>query len=118
MPTGIPSQPADESGRPLVGAAVESWRRAEAERRAAAEAREDIEALARVVCRMAAGALRMPAPDALAAIGAQAGIGGPRGRPAVPAGRRIPSGTSGAALGRAGAAARAGQLQARQPLRG
>lgn len=71
-----PEVPGDRTGRPLTGAALESWQRAEAERRAAVEAREDVAALARMVCRLAARGMSMPAPDALAAIGARSGPAG------------------------------------------
>ena len=77
MPTGTPNEPLDSNGRPLAGAALRVHLMKQAELDAAAAAREDIEALARVVCRMAARGLMMPAPDALAVLGAQ---GGPRGR--------------------------------------
>ena len=73
MPTGIPNEPLDSNGRPLASAALRVHL---AEVQAAAAAREDIEALARVVCRMAARGLMMPAPDALAVLGAQGGPGG------------------------------------------
>ena len=73
MPTGIPNEPLDSNGRPLASAALRVHL---AEVQAAAQAREDIEALARVVCRMAARGLMMPAPDALAVLGAQGGPGG------------------------------------------
>ncbi len=76
MPTGTPSEPADERGRPLFGAALEAHLRKQAELDAAAGYAEDIKAVARIVCRLAGRALRMPAPDALAALGAQAGNGG------------------------------------------
>jgi hypothetical protein len=76
MPTGELKEPLDSNGRPLKGRALEYHLRKQAEVQAAAQAREDIEALARVVCRMAARGLMMPAPDALAVLGAQGGPGG------------------------------------------
>ena len=76
MPTGTPNEPLDSNGRPLAGAALRVHLMKQAELDAAAAAREDIEALARVVCRMAARGLMMPAPDALAVLGAQGGPGG------------------------------------------
>ena len=105
MPTGELKEPLDSNGRPLKGRALEYHLRKQAEVQAAAQAREDIEALARVVCRMAARGLMMPAPDALAVLGAQGGPRGPRGRAAVPAGGRLPPGAPGAAVGRGGPAA-------------
>ena len=71
-----PHGPLDTNGRPLAGAALRVHLMKQAELDAAAAAREDIEALARVVCRMAARGLMMPAPDALAVLGAQGGPGG------------------------------------------
>jgi hypothetical protein len=76
MPTGVPEVPRGGDGRPLTGAALDVHLRRQAELAAAAAYAEDIKALARTVCRLAAGALRLPAPDALAAIGVQAGNGG------------------------------------------
>ena len=76
MPSGVPEVPRGGDGRPLSGAALDVHLRRQAELAAAAGYAEDIRAMARTVCRMAAGALRMPAPDALAALGAQAGNGG------------------------------------------
>ena len=76
MPTGELKEPLDSNGRPLKGRALEYHLRKQAEVQAAAQAREDIEALARVVCRMAARGLMIPAPDALAVLGAQGGPGG------------------------------------------
>jgi len=76
MPTGELKEPLDSNGRPLKGRALEYHLRKQAEVQAAAQAREDIEALARVVCRMAARGLMMSAPDALAVLGAQGGPGG------------------------------------------
>ena len=76
MPTGTPNEPLDSNGRPLASAALRVHLMKQAELDAAAAAREDIEALARVVCRMAARGLMMPAPDALAVLGAQGGPGG------------------------------------------
>jgi hypothetical protein len=76
MPTGELKEPLDSNGRPLKGRALEYHLRKQAELKAAAEAREDVGALARVVCRMAARGLMMPAPDALAVLGAQGGPGG------------------------------------------
>jgi hypothetical protein len=76
MPSGVPEAPRGGTGRPLTGAALDVHLRRQAELAAAAGYAEDIKALARTVCRLAVGVLRMPAPDALAALGAQAGNGG------------------------------------------
>jgi hypothetical protein len=76
MPTGTPNVPLDSRGRPLAGIALEVHLRKQAELAAAAEAREDVAALARVVCRLAARGLGLPAADALAALGVQAGPAG------------------------------------------
>ena len=76
MPTGTPHEPVDANGKPLGGAALESWRRAEAERRAAAEAREDVAALARVVCRLAGRVTGLPATDGVRAVASLAGQDG------------------------------------------
>jgi hypothetical protein len=76
MPSGTPSQPVDHRGKPLRGQALEGWRRKQAELAAAVEAREDIAALARMVCRLAARELGVPAPDALAVLGARDGASG------------------------------------------
>ena len=76
MPTGTPEVPRDRRGRPLTGQALEGWRRRQAELAAAVAAREDVAAVARMVCRLAARATGLPAPDAMAALGAQAGATG------------------------------------------
>jgi hypothetical protein len=76
MPTGVPEVPRGADGRPLTGAALDVHLRRQSELAAAAAYAEDIKALARTACRLAAGALRLPAADALAAIGVQSGNGG------------------------------------------
>jgi hypothetical protein len=71
----------DQNGKSLGGLPLETriarmavldalWRAAES------KVSENLAALARMVCRIAASALRRPAPDALAVYGAQAGDGG------------------------------------------
>jgi hypothetical protein len=76
MPTGTPDVPLDSNGRPLKGVALEGHLRRQAELDAAEQAREDVAALARMVCRLAARELGMPAPDALSALGARVGSSG------------------------------------------
>jgi hypothetical protein len=77
MPTGVPEVPRGADGRPLTGAALDVHLRKQAELAAAAGYAEDVKALARTVCRLAARALGgIPAPDALASLGVQAGNGG------------------------------------------
>jgi hypothetical protein len=70
----------DRKGTMLAGPPLESRMARMAQldalwQRAQGNDAENVAALARTVCRIAASALRMPAPDALAVYGAQAGDG-------------------------------------------
>jgi hypothetical protein len=76
VPTGTPDVPLDSRGKPLAGVALEGHLRRQAELDAATEAREDVRAMARMLCRLAARQLNMPSPDALAALAARDGADG------------------------------------------
>lgn len=62
--------------RPLTGVALEAHLRRQAELDAAASYAEDIAALARMVCRLAARSLGMPSPDAMAVLATRDGADG------------------------------------------